>query len=106
MILQLSEGELLHLIPYRSMQCYAIAEQMYRNIAAQTHRLRSNITSALRRNTNACSLLLSMLKDVAILVKRLCNFSAACRCSLFFGDGSGSRMTKQIASASRSGFEE
>ena len=54
-------------------------------------------------NTNRCSMLLSMLKDVAILRKRLCNFSAACRCPSFSNDEFGSRMTKHItASTSRS----
>jgi hypothetical protein len=56
------------------------------------------LPTSLGANTNTCLMLLSMLKDVAILVKRLHNSSTACRRPLTSNNGFGSRMPKHCFS--------
>jgi hypothetical protein len=90
-------------LPCCARLCYSVADiWKYRSPDPDIGQTLPMHTGA---NTNRHLMLLSVLKDVAILVKRLHNFGAACRCPLLSEDEFGSRMTKQSALASRSAGE-
>jgi hypothetical protein len=79
-------------LPFRSRLCYSKADVWKYPSPGPDIGLTLPIHSG--ADTNTCLMLLSMLKDVAILGKRLWSSSTTCRCPLFSSDEFGSRMTK------------
>jgi hypothetical protein len=90
-------------LPFCARLCYSIVD--VRKYRSPDPDIGPTLPMHSGANTNTCLMLLSMLKDVAILRKRLCNFSVACRYTPATDSESSSRMTNHIASASRSDGE-
>ena len=83
-------------LQFRSRLCYSI-EDVWKYPSPDPD-IGPTLPMSPGANTNTDLMLLSMLKDVAILVKRLHNSSTACRRTLTSNDESGSRMTKHCFS--------